>query len=95
MHARSPNGIEESVLMGIMSNSCPVLKLNTFYAVNMKVDRIHMRFWHKRTVAPPPVDLIGTALEHKANRRMMDYLLHVDNSAVFMGAGKGFSKNWV
>lgn len=35
MHTRSPNWIKESVLMGIISNFCAVLKLNTFYAVNL------------------------------------------------------------
>ena len=52
-----------------------------------------MGLWHKRTVARPAVDLVRTALQHIADRWVMDNLLHVDHSAVIMCAGKRLSEN--
>ena len=95
MNARTPNCIKEFVLLRIPGYSRAVLKFSTFDAINLKVDRIHVGFRHKGAVARPAINLIGTTLEHIANWRVMNNLLHVNYSAVIMCARKRLSKNWI
>ena len=62
--------------MGRERDHGSVVELHPFAALDFKVDRIHVSFWGKGTIAIPSVDIVGPCLQHVTDWGMVADLLH-------------------